>query len=115
MRVATGGRMGIRSIVAGPAIAMLMLVAAGCHPEEEAPTSAPPSPLPTADSSRPEQPRPPRADQGGETQKVGSVDRDLDQDLAAPATAPGGTTTYFAPAGRPNAPDYNGDARSGRP
>lgn len=96
-------------------LALAMLVAAGCY-QEEAPTSAPPSPLPTADSSRPEQPKPPREDQGGETQRVGSVGRDLTKDLAESPTQRGGPTTFFSPAGKPYSAQKPDDStRPGKP
>lgn len=113
MTVSFGRRMRAWSVNAGLAIAML--AASGCYPEEEAPTSAPPSPLPTADSSRPEQPKPPREDQGGETQRVGSVGRDLNKDLAAPATEPGGPTTFFPPAGKPDPARPDDSTKPGKP
>ena len=113
MTVPFGRRMTVWSLNAG--LALAMLVAAGCYPEEEAPTSAPPSPLPTADSSRSEQPKPPREDQGGETQRVGSVGRDLNKDLAQSAIEGGGPTTFFSPAGRPDWARPDNSAKPGKP
>jgi hypothetical protein len=113
MSVASGRKRRIRSIAAGLAIGLSL--ASGCHPEEEAPTSAPPGPLPTADSSRPNQPLPTEKEQGGETNQVGSVKRDLSQDLAAPSPK-NGPTTDFSPAGKPDSilhPDRN--TRAGQP
>jgi hypothetical protein len=89
-----------RSMAAG--LALTLLFAAGCPPEEEAADSPPRSPLPTADSGRPVQPRPPRTDQGGETKDIGEVGRDLHKDLASSPIRPVGPTTYFPPAGRPD-------------
>jgi hypothetical protein len=100
MMVAFCGRAKVRSVVVSLALALLL--ASGCHQEEEAPTSPPASPLPTADSGRPAQPRPPKAEQGGETSKIGSVDRDLNEDLASPLTKPDGPTTHAPPAGGPD-------------
>ena len=82
MTASFGRKMRVWSITAGLAIGLSL--ASGCYTEEEAPTSAPPSPLPTADSSRPVQPPPPVTEQGGETKQVGSVGRDLSKDLASP-------------------------------
>jgi hypothetical protein len=113
MMVTSGRKMRVCSITAGLAIGLSM--ASGCHQEEEVPTSAPPSPLPTADSSRPPQPLPPKSDQGGETNKVGSVGRDLGKDLASPTPEHGASTT-FPPAGKPDSatrPDR--DTRAGQP
>ena len=85
----------------GASLAIAMLVAAGCGPEEEATTSAPPSPLPTSDISRPVQLPPDKADQGGETKGTSRVKRDLTKDLASPVVEPGGPTSTFPPPAKP--------------
>jgi hypothetical protein len=102
-----------RSIAATLAIALS--VGVGCHPEEEVPTSAPRSPLPTSDSSRPVQPPPPKTDQGGETKAIGQVERDLRKDLASPMIRPDGPTTYFPPAGKPDSTRPDDSTKPGRP
>jgi hypothetical protein len=112
MMVAFGGTVKVRSVVASLAVALLL--APGCHQEEEAPTSPPASPLPTADSGRPVQPKPPRADQGGETNKIGSVGRDLDKDLASSPIAPDGPTTHAPPAAKPDSAQTDA-TKSGQP
>jgi len=108
-----GSKRGVRSITASLAIALL--AATGCHPEEEAPTSAPTSPLPTSDSSRPEQPPPPRIDQGGETKAIGQLGRDLRKDQAESLIRPDGPTTYFPPAGKPERTVPDDSTKPGRP
>jgi hypothetical protein len=112
MTVSIRSKLRVRSMAASLAIALF--IAAGCHQEEEAPTSAPPSPLPTSDSSRPVQPKPPRTDQGGETKTVGQVERDLRKDLASPVIKPDGPTTTFPPAGKPE-PTKSDTTKSGQP
>jgi len=112
MTVSIRSKLRTRSITAMMAIALL--VAAGCHQEEEAPTSAPPSPLPTSDSSRPVQPKPTPTEQGGEVKSSGQVERDLHKDLASPVLKPDGPTTTFPPAGKPE-PSKPEATKSGQP
>jgi hypothetical protein len=107
MTVSIRSKLRVRSIAAMMAIALS--IAAGCHQEEEAPTSAPTSPLPTSDSSRPVQPKPTPAEQGGEVKSLGQVERDLRKDLASPVIKPDVPTTPAPPAARPEA------TKSGQP
>ena len=101
-------KIGAWSATAGLAIGLALV--SGCYPEEEASTSAPPSPLPTSDISRPVQLPPDRADQGGETKGTSRVKRDLTRDLASPVVEPGGPTSTFPPPARPE-----GGTRAGKP
>jgi hypothetical protein len=112
MTVSIRSKLRVRSIAASLAIALL--VVAGCHQEEEAPTSAPTSPLPTSDSSRPVQPKPTPIEQGGEVKSIGQVERDLHKDLASPVIKPDGPTTTFPPAGKPE-PTKPDTTKSGQP
>jgi hypothetical protein len=113
MTVPLGRKSRIWSITAGLAIGLSF--ASGCRQEEEAPTSAPPSPLPTADSSRPVQLPPDKSDQGGETKGTSSFKRDLSKDLASPVVEPGGPTTFFPPAGKPDPVTPADGTKSGQP
>jgi len=63
-----------------------LVLVAGCSTEESAPTSAPPSPLPNAGSSRPAPP-PPQANKE-ETGSPSQVEKDLKKDLGSPVIKP---------------------------
>ena len=63
-----------------------LVLVAGCSTEESAPTSAPPSPLPNAGTSRPAPP-PPQAGKE-ETGRTSQVEKDLKKDLGSPVIKP---------------------------
>ncbi len=83
-------------------VGALMLVS-GCAPEESAPTSAPPSPLPNATPSRPPAPPVPSEKNPVEQGKTSKVEQDLKKDLAAPVIKPDAATTPPSPAAPPSA------------
>jgi hypothetical protein len=113
MMVAFGRKMRDWLLAAGLALALSFT--AGCHEEEEAPTSAPPSTLPTSDISHPVPPPAPRTDQGGETKDVGRLGRDLGKDQAAPLIEPGGPTSTFPPPAKPDSAKPDDATKPGQP
>ncbi len=74
-----------------------LVLVSGCAPEESAPTSAPPSPLPNAQESRPPAPPVPPETNPVEPGKTSKVEKDLKKDLGGPVIKPDTAPTPPAP------------------
>ncbi len=113
MRVASGIAVKVRSVGAGLALRCCSRRDAARRKRRRPARRKARCPRPTAAGrcSR----KPPAADQGGETNKIGSVDRDLNKDLASSPIQPGGPTTDNPPAGKAGASKPEDATKSGQP